>query len=383
MPTKLNLVQGPTIPVGGTLEIVYTLKSKLFDTTLDNKIVNTGSLALTQGGPAILDTAEVQITKVTGGTISKNAIPSEIVLADKIPYEVTITNTGNTPILLSTLTDTISSNDRVYIQGVQGNVGEYILNGGTSSAITATYTPTTGVVAFSGLPEKLGIKESIVIKYTLETKNAEYDLTNPNIENAAYVDLNGNGKVDAGETATDPVKIVETKTGTIVKASSQGSIDQNGVIDYTVVVTNTGNKAISTSLFKDTISTEDKNKVEKVIGKVEVAVVDVSSSTTGITYQEISATYNSATGEVVFTNLPSAIPVGKKMIVKYSLQTTVFDITADDTINNKVQIDIDGDNTINDKTETSTEPVKVTSKTDITLDKSSSTTVIGQGGVIS
>ncbi|MGL5368223.1 MAG: GEVED domain-containing protein, partial [Cetobacterium somerae] len=97
-PTKLMLVQGPTIPVGGTLEVVYTLKTKLFDTTTDNKIINTGSLALTQGGSVILDTAEVQITKVTGGTISKNAIPSEITLADKIPYEVTITNTGNTPI---------------------------------------------------------------------------------------------------------------------------------------------------------------------------------------------------------------------------------------------------------------------------------------------
>ena len=381
--TKLVLVQAPTIPVGGTLEVVYTLKTKLFDTTTDNKIINTGSLALTQGGSAILDTAEVQITKVTGGTISKNAIPSEITLADKIPYEVTITNTGNTPILLSTLIDTIALEDRVYIQGVEGNIGTYILGGETSKSITVTYTTATGVITFAGLPEKLGVKEKIVIKYTLETKNAEYVSTNPNIENAAYVDLNGNGEVDAGETSTDPVKIVETKTGTIVKSSSQGSIDQNGVIDYTVVVTNTGNKAISTSLFKDIISTEDKSKIEKVVGKVEVALVDISSSTTGITYQEISATYNLTTGEVVFVGLPSAIPVGKKMLVKYSLQTTIFDITADDTINNKVQIDIDGDNVINNTTETSTAPVKVTSKTDVTIDKVSSTTTIGQGGTIS
>ena len=377
--TKLVLVQAPIIPVGGTLEIVYTMKSKLFDTTTDNKIINTGSLALTQGGSAILDTAEVQITKVTGGTISKNAIPSEITLADKIPYEVTITNTGNTPILLSTLIDTIALEDRVYIQGVEGNIGTYILGGETSKSITVTYTTATGVITFAGLPEKLGVKEKIVIKYTLETKNAEYVSTNPNIENAAYVDLNGNGKVDAGETSTDPVKIVETKTGTIVKSSSQGSIDQNGVIDYTVAVTNTGNKAISTSLFKDIISTEDKSKIEKVVGKVEVALVDISSSTTGITYQEISATYNLTTGEVVFAGLPSAIPVGKKMLVKYSLQTTIFDITADDIINNKVQIDMDGDDVINDTTETSTAPVKVTSKIDILLEKTTPVTTIVKG----
>ena len=49
----------------------------------------------------------------------------------------------------------------------------------TSKSITVTYTTATGVIKFAGLPEKLGVKEKIVIKYTLETKNAEYVSTNP------------------------------------------------------------------------------------------------------------------------------------------------------------------------------------------------------------
>ncbi|MGL5279748.1 MAG: hypothetical protein ACRC8M_11845, partial [Cetobacterium sp.] len=232
---------------------------------------------------------------------------------------------------------------------------------------------------FTGLPENLGIKESLMIVYTLKTKNAEYSSTNPNIENTVYVDLNGNGNVDAGEKVTEVVKINEVKTGTIKKSSAQSSIDQNGVIDYTVVVTNTGNEAIKTGLFKDTISLEDKEKVEKVTGKVEFALIDVSANEDTATYQDISAAYNQTSGEVIFTGLPSAVPVSKKMVVKYSLQTTVFDTTEDDTIDNMVQIDINGDNTISDGVETSTVPVKVISKTDILLEKTSPMTTITSG----
>ncbi|MGL4616466.1 MAG: hypothetical protein ACRCVV_21765, partial [Shewanella sp.] len=140
---------------------------------------------------------------------------------------------------------------------------------------------------------------------------------------------------------------------------------------------------INTSLFKDTISLGDKDKVDQVIeGKVKVALIDISADEGTATYQDISATYNQASGEVRFTGLPSVVPIGKKMVVKYSLQTKVFDITLDDTIDNKVQVDINGDNTISDGIETSTASVKVTSKTDVTIDKASSTTLIGQGGTI-
>ncbi|MGL4210238.1 MAG: DUF7507 domain-containing protein, partial [Cetobacterium somerae] len=103
-PTKLNLVQAPTIPVGGILEVVYTLKSKLFDTTTDNKIINTGSLALTQGGSAILDTAEVKVNQKTDVKIEKVA-PTTISQGGTINYTLTLTNIGNITLKNYTLVD--------------------------------------------------------------------------------------------------------------------------------------------------------------------------------------------------------------------------------------------------------------------------------------
>ena len=167
---------------------------------------------------------------------------------DQIDYVITITNTGSVTISDLNINDSITD----------GNGGNLTLSSGpTFSGATAGSTSTT--LAASG-----------VVSYTATYVISQDAANTGRIINSVTVvgstpagngdisDVSDNGDDNDGNTTNDST-IVETtsdvsmqitKSSSVVDVNSNGKTDTGDRINYTIVLTNTGNALLATSAFQ-------------------------------------------------------------------------------------------------------------------------------------
>ena len=220
--TGFTLAPGATLTCTGT----YTVTQADIDNNGggDGDIDNTVTADSNETGP---DTAseEVPIVRNPGLNVTKDAAESSVDAAgDVIHYTIQVFNTGNVTLTGVSVNDPLLSNEDC--DGVAGspftNTGITIPVGG-SITCTGTYTVTQADIDDNG--------------------GGDGD-----IDNTVTADSNETGP----DTASEVVPIVQNPGLEIDKVDETGTYDEVGdVIEYSIVVTNTGNTTLTDVLVTD------------------------------------------------------------------------------------------------------------------------------------
>ena len=181
---------------------------------------------------------ELKVEKTDGAIIDVNG-NAMIDAGDKIPYTITVTNTGNT-----TLTDVTVSDAML---GINNNLGT--MAPGQTLTITGTYILTQADI------DNGSVANQARVTYTNSEGNS---FTNDSDDPDVPDDVDG-GDSEPNHDPDDPTitYITQLPTMTVIKTGALNDANANGMADageyvaYTITVTNTGNVTLSNVQFTD------------------------------------------------------------------------------------------------------------------------------------
>ncbi len=212
---------------------------------------------------------------------------------DRIDYTITITNTGNT-----TLTN-ISYNDP--LTGASGSIGT--LTPGQSQTVNTSYTLTQADI------DNGSVSNQATVTYT-DPDNNTYtnDSDDPDDgTNQDNADTEPNNDPDdpTVTTFTRDSRMDVTKVDTYVDVNGNGIVDAGDRIDYTITITNTGNTTLTNISYNDpltgasgTIGTLTPGQSQQVNTSYTLTQADIDA---GQVSNQATVTYDDPQGNT-FTN---------------------------------------------------------------------------------
>ncbi len=246
-------------------------------------------------------------------SVSKTAVTPTYGVGDKITYIVNIVNSGSTPFTGLTLTD---------------DLGAYPLGAGTVTPLT--YRAESLRYFVNGdLQTPLIVTDSEPLTLTGITVPANSNATivyETNVNNraplAAASEINNTVTITGGSITTpvtdeEIIRAEGSPNLSIVKALTPTTVNENGVVTYTITVQNTGNTA--TNALDNLYITDTFNP----------ALSNISVTLNGAPLPASSYTYDETTG--VFTTAAGAISVPAATYVQNPV-TGVWTVTPGTTV---------------------------------------------------
>lgn len=236
-------------------------------------------------------------SNVTAGEIvetlamTKTAVTSTYDGGDNITYIVNIVNSGSAPFTGLTLTDNLGSYRNGSVTVVPLTYREdslrYFINGDLQAAPAIT---STNPLTMNGI--NVPANSNVTIVYETDVNSYAPLDAGATIHNTASV---------AGAGVTEPITddeiitVAERPNLSIVKALSPTTVNENGLVTYTITVQNTGNTATNAS---DNIFITDT---------FTPVLSDITVTLNGETLPAASYDYNATTG--VFTTAAGVVSV--------------------------------------------------------------------------
>ena len=243
-------------------EITYSVKEA---TIPDGYIVEYNGLEIINRLPSMKVTKT--IVSVNGNTPNAGNIP-EVKKGDVLGYKITVENTSNVKLTNVSVTD-----DRLIS----------LLPDGVDDK--ESLTNQVGVIAELGAKGTSNAKQEFMVYYKVkaeDTNIAGKEIVNTAKAKGNYKDSNENNKtVEAEDTekvvaeAVDGISIVKQQfvNGSNTIAPNGTEVKENDIIDYRIVVTNTGNTVLSDARITDTMTNNignlKINEADKNIGTLQ------------------------------------------------------------------------------------------------------------------
>ncbi len=225
-------------------------------------------------------------------SITKTAVTGTYTPDDTISYIISVVNTSNTTLTNLTLTDNLgaytSGTATLYpLTYVEGSLTYYV-NGVLQTAPSVTAGPP---LTISGIAIPAG--GNVTIVYETTANEFAPVAAGSTITNTATIQGTG---VSTPVTASETVTVRETSDLTISKSLSPTVVSENGLLTYTFVVQNTGNREAGA---QDNVTISDTFLPR---------LANISVTYNGTPWTEgVQYNYNETTGE--FTTVPGLITV--------------------------------------------------------------------------
>ena len=234
--TALSLSSGPTLSGDadgdGSIDVteVWTY-SATYDVSQDalddgSDIVNTATLDTDQTGP-LSDDATTSVTQLPAMSVSKTSDTATLLAPGLVTYQIVVDNTGNIGLTGVTPTDTVSQGGNARIL----TSGPNLVSGDTDGDLVLDATETW-------------------------TYAATYQVTQADIDDGADVvnAVSVTSAEGAGDSASTPTSITQTRSFTINKAVDRAVLTAPGTLRYQITIANTGNVSLTGVNVTDALS---------------------------------------------------------------------------------------------------------------------------------
>ena len=222
-------------------------------------------------------------------SVSKTAVTPTYSVGDKITYIVNIVNSGATPFTNLTLTDDLGaySLGAVTVTPLTYKDGSlrYFINGELQTPPTVTASDPLSLTRIY-----IPAHSNATIVYETDVNNREPLASGSEINNTVTI---------AGDSITTPVtdeEIVRVEGRpnlSIVKALTPTTVNENGIVTYTITVQNTGNTATSAS---DNLYITDT--FNPALSNISVALNGAQLPASSYTYDEATGVFTTAAGVI-------------------------------------------------------------------------------------
>ncbi|MBN1040239.1 DUF11 domain-containing protein [Clostridium botulinum] len=282
-----------------------------YNFTLDPSIPNGGS------GSGNSNTVNTQVNQATidnqnGGGLIKSVDKTFADVNDTLTYTITLKNTGNVAADNVVFTDTIPSgttfvDNSVTIDGVTPSGNPNPQTGITIGTISANSASTVVFkVTVTTIPSPNPIPNNGTVNY-----NYTVDPANPDGQS-------GSGNTNTVNTTVNNASFSNSSNG-LVKSVDKTNAKVNDVLNYTLVLKNTGNVTANNIVLTDTIpsGTTFVNNSVKVNGVTQSGTNPAPP--TGITIGSIAPSgVTTVTFQVTVSTIPSINPIPNSGLVSYT-----------------------------------------------------------------
>lgn len=222
-------------------------------------------------------------------SVSKTAVTPTYGLGDKITYIVNIVNSGTTPFTNLTLTDDLGA----YSLGAvtvtpltyKDSSLRYFINGELQTPPTVTASDPLSLTRIN-----IPANSNATIVYETDVNNRAPLAAGSEINNTVTV---------AGDSITTPVtdeeiiRVEGRPNLSIVKALTPTTVNENGIVTYTITVQNTGNTATSAS---DNLYITDT--FNPALSNISVALNGAQLPASNYSYDEATGVFTTAAGVI-------------------------------------------------------------------------------------
>lgn len=222
-------------------------------------------------------------------SVSKTAVTSTYGLGDKITYIVNIVNSGTTPFTNLTLTDDLGaySLGAVTVTPLTYKDGSlrYFINGELQTPPTVTASDPLSLTRIN-----IPANSNATIVYETDINNRAPLAAGSEINNTVTI---------AGDSITTPVtdeeiiRVEGRPNLSIVKALTPTTVNENGIVTYTITVQNTGNTATSAS---DNLYITDT--FNPALSNISVALNGAQLPASNYSYDEATGVFTTAAGVI-------------------------------------------------------------------------------------
>jgi len=222
-------------------------------------------------------------------SVSKTAVTPTYGLGDKITYIVNIVNSGTTPFTNLTLTDDLGaySLGAVTVTPLTYKDGSlrYFINGELQTPPTVTASDPLSLTRIN-----IPANSNATIVYETDINNRAPLAAGSEINNTVTI---------AGDSITTPVtdeeiiRVEGRPNLSIVKALTPTTVNENGIVTYTITVQNTGNTATSAS---DNLYITDT--FNPALSNISVALNGAQLPASNYSYDEATGVFTTAAGVI-------------------------------------------------------------------------------------
>lgn len=240
----------PNITPGG--EAVVSFKATVSSVPTPPTIINTASInyqykinptGQSYNGNKTSNSVTTNVIQVTVSNV-KSVDKAYATVGDTLTYTSVITNNGNVPINNITFLDVLTS----YLTFTTGSVK-------INSVSYSNYNPNTG---FSIDPINPGSSATVEFKTTVASLPPSGTVTNTSTVNYYYVVDPNKPSILGTVTSNTVTTIIRIGSATLTKQADRTYAKLNDIVNYSFVLTNTGNTTLRNLLFTDTIQAESQ-----------------------------------------------------------------------------------------------------------------------------